>query len=98
MNETLEAIARTIFKSWFVDFDPVHYKTRGEQPPGSQRGFEMFILPAADVDKEVARVALLAKDDAEAAWASSVCKRRTTPSVKAKQRKYTNKIRQTGWR
>jgi type I restriction enzyme S subunit len=23
MNETLEAIARTIFKSWFVDFDPV---------------------------------------------------------------------------
>lgn len=34
MNETLEAIARAIFKSWFVDFDPVHYKARGEQPPG----------------------------------------------------------------
>jgi type I restriction enzyme S subunit len=25
MNETLEAMARTLFKSWFVDFDPVVY-------------------------------------------------------------------------
>jgi type I restriction enzyme, S subunit len=33
-NETLEATARAIFKSWFVDFDPVHYKARGEHPPG----------------------------------------------------------------
>lgn len=24
MNETLEAMARAIFKSWFVDFDPIH--------------------------------------------------------------------------
>jgi type I restriction enzyme, S subunit len=34
MNATLEAIARAIFKSWFVDFDPVHAKARGEQPYG----------------------------------------------------------------
>ncbi len=34
MNETLEEIARTIFKSWFVDFDPVYAKSCGEQPPG----------------------------------------------------------------
>ncbi|MBI4669424.1 MAG: restriction endonuclease subunit S, partial [Elusimicrobia bacterium] len=27
MNETLEQIARAIFKSWFVDFDPVRAKT-----------------------------------------------------------------------
>jgi type I restriction enzyme, S subunit len=32
MNETLEAIARTIFKSLFVDFDPVRAKVRGEVP------------------------------------------------------------------
>ena len=32
MNETLEEMARAIFKSWFVDFDPVHAKSRGEQP------------------------------------------------------------------
>jgi type I restriction enzyme S subunit len=29
MNETLEGIARTIFRSWFVDFDPVHAKAEG---------------------------------------------------------------------
>ena len=34
MNETLEAIARAIFKSWFVDFDPVRAKMEGKQPPG----------------------------------------------------------------
>jgi type I restriction enzyme S subunit len=34
MNETLEAMARAIFKSWFVDFDPVHAKARGEAPAG----------------------------------------------------------------
>lgn len=27
MNETLEAMARALFKSWFVDFDPVHAKS-----------------------------------------------------------------------
>ncbi len=32
MNETLEAIARAIFKSWFVDFDPVHAKMEHRQP------------------------------------------------------------------
>ena len=26
MNETLEEMARALFKSWFVDFDPVHAK------------------------------------------------------------------------
>ena len=34
MNATLEATARAIFKSWFVDFDPVHAKANGEQPVG----------------------------------------------------------------
>lgn len=32
MNETLEAMARAIFKSWFVDFDPVHAKAAGRDP------------------------------------------------------------------
>jgi type I restriction enzyme S subunit len=32
MNETLEAMARAIFKSWFVDFDPVHAKAEGRNP------------------------------------------------------------------
>ena len=34
MNRTLEAISRTIFKSWFVDFDPVHAKAEGREPVG----------------------------------------------------------------
>ncbi len=34
MNETLEAMARAIFKSWFVDFDPVRAKAEGRQPAG----------------------------------------------------------------
>ena len=33
-NETLEAMARAIFKSWFVDFDPVRAKAEGRQPFG----------------------------------------------------------------
>ncbi len=32
MNETLEEMARAIFKSWFVDFDPVHAKAAGTAP------------------------------------------------------------------
>jgi type I restriction enzyme, S subunit len=33
-NATLEEIARTLFKSWFVDFDPVRVKMEGRPPPG----------------------------------------------------------------
>jgi type I restriction enzyme S subunit len=32
MNEGLEAIARALFKSWFVDFDPVRAKSEGRDP------------------------------------------------------------------
>lgn len=34
MNRTLEAMAQTIFKSWFVDFDPVTAKAAGQEPFG----------------------------------------------------------------
>jgi type I restriction enzyme, S subunit len=33
-NTTLEAIAQALFKSWFVDFDPVHAKMQGRPPEG----------------------------------------------------------------
>jgi type I restriction enzyme S subunit len=32
MSETLEAMARAIFQSWFVDFDPVRAKAEGRNP------------------------------------------------------------------
>jgi type I restriction enzyme S subunit len=34
INETLEAMARALFKSWFVDFDPVRAKAAGRRPTG----------------------------------------------------------------
>lgn len=34
ISQTLESIAQSIFKSWFIDFDPVHAKSRGEKPFG----------------------------------------------------------------
>ena len=33
-NTTLEAIAQALFKSWFVDFDPVYAKQQGIAPAG----------------------------------------------------------------
>ena len=32
MNETLEAMARAIFKDWFVDFGPTRAKMEGRSP------------------------------------------------------------------
>ena len=34
MDETLEEMARALFKSWFVDFDPVRAKMEGRWRPG----------------------------------------------------------------
>ncbi|MBN1869531.1 MAG: restriction endonuclease subunit S [Candidatus Omnitrophica bacterium] len=42
MNETLEAMARALFKSWFVDFDPVRAKAEGRW----KRGQSLPGLPA----------------------------------------------------
>jgi len=35
-NETLEAMARALFKSWFIDFDPVHAKATLKQQAASE--------------------------------------------------------------
>lgn len=32
MNETLEAMARAIFRDWFVDFGPIRAKQEGREP------------------------------------------------------------------
>ena len=42
MNETLEAIVRAPFKSWFVDFDPVRAKTDGRDPGLPQSLADLF--------------------------------------------------------
>jgi type I restriction enzyme S subunit len=42
MNETLEAMARALFKSWFVDFDPVRAKAEGRDPGVPQPLADLF--------------------------------------------------------
>jgi type I restriction enzyme S subunit len=42
MNETLEAMARAIFKSWFVDFDPVRAKAEGRDTGLSEEIADLF--------------------------------------------------------
>ncbi|PMM99869.1 hypothetical protein BCT40_06385 [Vibrio lentus] len=39
INQTLEKMAQTLFKSWFVDFDPVKAKMNGEHPKGMDAPF-----------------------------------------------------------
>ena len=49
MNETLEAMARALFKSWFEDFDPVRAKMEGRLSAGQagwRRGESLPGLPA----------------------------------------------------
>ena len=42
MNETLEAMARALFKSWFVDFDPVRAKMEGRDTGLPERITNLF--------------------------------------------------------
>ena len=60
MNETLEAMARALFKSWFVDFEPVRAKMagrwrRGESLPGlPAERYDLF--PDRLVDSELGEI------------------------------------------
>ena len=51
MNETLEEIARALFKSWFVDFDPVRAKMEGRDPGLPKHLADLF--PDRLVDSEL---------------------------------------------
>ncbi len=54
MNETLEAIARALFKSWFVDFDPVRAKAEGRDPGLPKPLADLF--PDAFQDSEMGEI------------------------------------------
>lgn len=54
MNETLEAIARALFKSWFVDFDPVCAKAKGRDPCLPKHIADLF--PDSFVDSELGEI------------------------------------------
>ena len=54
MNETLEAMARALFKSWFVDFDPVRAKMAGRDTGLPQEIADLF--PDRLVDSEMGEI------------------------------------------
>jgi len=54
MNETLEAMARALFKSWFVDFDPVRAKAAGRDPGLPPDIADLF--PASFEDSEMGEI------------------------------------------
>jgi type I restriction enzyme S subunit len=54
MNETLEAMARARFKSWFVDFDPVRAKAEGRDPGLPQPLADLF--PDSFEDSELGEI------------------------------------------
>jgi type I restriction enzyme, S subunit len=54
MNQTLEEIAKAVFKSWFIDFDPVHAKAEGRPTGLSQEISDLF--PDELVDSEIGRI------------------------------------------
>ena len=53
-NETLEAIAGALFKSWIVDFDPVHAKFEGRDPGLSKPLADLF--PDSFEDSELGEI------------------------------------------
>lgn len=55
MNRTLEETARAIFKSWFVDFDPVRTKAAGQQPPGLKPEI-VALFPDSFVESELGEI------------------------------------------
>ena len=54
MNETLEAMARALFKSWFVDFDPVRAKAEGRDSGLPQPLADLF--PDSFEDSELGEI------------------------------------------
>jgi type I restriction enzyme S subunit len=54
-NATLEAIAQALFKSWFVDFDPVHAKMQGLAPEGMDEA-TAALFPESFEDSELGSV------------------------------------------
>ena len=54
MDETLEALARALFKSWFLEFDPVYAKTEGRSPSLPRDFAELF--PSSFEDSEIGEI------------------------------------------
>ena len=78
-NETLEAIAKALFKSWFVDFDPVRAKAEGRPTglpaeisdlfPDTFEDSELGEIPSGWSVSEIDQILSLQKDSLDPATA-----------------------------
>ncbi len=55
LSNNLESIAQTLFRSWFVDFDPVRAKMAGEKPAGMDDA-TAALFPDSMVDSELGEI------------------------------------------
>ena len=53
-SATLEAIVQTLFKSWFIDFDPVRAKAEGREPDGMEAATAALFPSTFEDDKAIA--------------------------------------------
>lgn len=65
INQTLEQMAQAIFKSWFVDFDPVKAKIKVLEAGGSQADAELAAMSAISA-KSVEELTTFKESDPEA--------------------------------
>jgi type I restriction enzyme S subunit len=54
MSQTLESMARALFRSWFVDFDPVRAKAEGRDPSLTSAFADLF--PDSLIDSELGEI------------------------------------------
>ncbi|MCR9533879.1 restriction endonuclease subunit S, partial [Vibrio alginolyticus] len=52
-SQTIEQMAQAIFKSWFVDFDPVKAKMNGEQPEGMDEATASLFPEKLDSETDI---------------------------------------------
>lgn len=55
LSKSLETLAQAVFKSWFVDFDPVHAKSKGERPLGMDEATAL-LFPSSFEESEVGKI------------------------------------------
>jgi restriction endonuclease S subunit len=55
LSKSLETLAKALFKSWFVDFDPVHAKSKNQEPVGMDYS-TASLFPSSFEDSELGAI------------------------------------------
>jgi restriction endonuclease S subunit len=55
LSRNLETLAQSVFKSWFIDFDPVHAKKKGKEPFGMDPA-TASLFPSSFEDSEIGEI------------------------------------------